>query len=118
MLAALRLIRDRCEQPIGPRPQSDMLADPDRLLARRAHLDEMLALAFAKRDFQAPCRPETVDALDDPIEQVAPGLGDDGDLVWTDEEARPAIRQSVRIDIEITPREVDAAGGDSDRNAQ
>src|SRR5258705_809011 len=95
-----------------------MLADADRFMARRTDLDKVLTIALLQRDFQAPRRPKAVHALDDPVEQGAPGLGDNRDLVGSDEEACLAIGQSMRIEIELATREVDTAAGDGDRDAQ
>src|SRR3981081_2842048 len=95
-----------------------MLADARRFMARRTHLDEVLAVALSERDFQAPRRAKAVHALDDSVEQGAAGIRDTRDLGGPDEEARVAIGQSMRIEIELASGEVDAAGGDGDRNAQ
>src|SRR5712692_3034555 len=85
-------------------------------MARGIHLDEMLAVTFANRDFQAPPRPKTVNALHDPVERGTGRIRGDRDLVGPDEEACLTIRKSLRIKIELASGEVDIAGFDGDRN--
>src|SRR6476659_8276303 len=117
-LRALGPIRGGREQPIGARPQSDMLADANRFVTRRTDLDEVLAVALSQRDFQAPRRPKAVDALDDAVEHGAARFRHDRDLVGPDEEAGLAIGQSVRIEVEPAAGEVNAPAVDGDRDAQ
>jgi hypothetical protein len=57
------------KQAIGPRLQSHALADPDGIVARRVHLDEVLLPARVERNLHPARRPEAVDAL-----TLRPGL--------------------------------------------
>src|SRR5207247_822131 len=108
----------RREQAIGPRLETNLLADADGVVPGRMHFDEMLAITFTQHDFQPPRRPEAVDALYDAVERGSVGVRDNGNFVWPHEQARLAIREPTGIEIEPAPGKMDGAGVDGDWNRQ
>src|SRR5262247_1935342 len=106
----------RGEQSISPRLETDVVADGDRVVTWRVHFDEVLTLAFAQHDLEPPRRAEAVHALHHSMQCSFGGVGNDRDLVRPHEQACRAVRQPLRIEIELAPGEADGAGFDRDWN--
>src|SRR5205807_8893652 len=64
----------RGKQAIVPRLETNRLADADSVVTGRLHFDDVLAVASAQRDFEAPCRSETVHPLDDAAQHGVAGI--------------------------------------------
>ena len=88
-----------------PRLETDVLADVDLLMARRRHLDVVLALSLAQRDLWAPRRPEAWTRCTTPLSATLPASRTIADLIRPHEQAGEPIRQALRIEVELASGE-------------